>query len=148
MSLSQRHLDRRTAVRTLDFDRLAAALQSSSPDIVFAVVLGSGVTGVLPPGSDLDLALWIAEPSRALEALLAAIKAVESLLPDVRPDVGVLNRADPVYRFAAAGGRLLFTRDLEVWLDFFSRAAREYEYQLADYDRQRRYRLEALQNAD
>ena len=128
---------------TLDFNRLAVAVREASSDIVFAVVLGSAKGGVVEPGSDLDLAVFLTDPERAISVYDAVSRAVNALLPEVIADIGFLNRADPVYRFQAASGRLLFTRDQEVWLDFFSRAAREYEYQIADYARQLRYRLEA-----
>jgi len=131
------------ASHAVDFERLAATIRSASPDVVFAVVLGSAAEGNLRPGSDLDLALFITDISRAWAVRSAVDQALDGLLPGVPIDIGILNHSDPVYRFEAASGRLLFTRDLEVWLEFFSRAAREYEYQMADYERQRRYRMEA-----
>ncbi len=131
------------AHHVLDFERLAETIRHASPDVVFAVVLGSAAGGILRPGSDLDLGLFIADISRAWAVRSAVGQALEGLLPGVPIDLGILNNADPVYRFEAASGRLLFTRDLEAWLEFFSRAAREYEYQMADYERQRRYRMEA-----
>ena len=60
--------------------------------------------------------------------------------PGAYCDIGFLNHAEPVYRFEALRGRLLFTRNVETYLRFFSLTCREYESQLADYERQYRYR--------
>ena len=67
---------------------------------------------------------------------------MRALVADADPDIGILNGAEPIYRFEALKGRLLFCRDEERYLDFFSLTCREYESQIADYERQRRYRLE------
>ena len=147
MSLSKRHLNRRQGDRTVDLDVLGRAIRGAAPEVMFAVVLGSGADGVLHPGSDLDLALFLDDPAKSFAAQTAVLRAVDALLPDVTPDIGILNRAEPVYRFEAASGKLLFARDREAWLAFFSRAARAYEYQMADYERQRKYRLEARARA-
>ncbi len=64
MSMSQRELRKAGTERVLDFDRLSAAVQNAAPDAVFAVVLGSGGGGRLGPGSDLDVALYLANPAR------------------------------------------------------------------------------------
>lgn len=69
--------------------------------------------------------------------------ATAQVVPGVECDVGVLNDADPVFRFEALRGQLLFTRDRERYLDVYSLTCREYESQMADYERQHRYRLEA-----
>lgn len=143
MSLSKREFQRPHTGPVLDFDRLASAVREASPEIVFAVALGSGARGKLLPGSDLDLALYLDNPDQSFAAHSAVTRALDGLLPGVAVDIGVLNRAEPVYRFEAASGKLLFTRDPEAWLEFFARAAREYEYQMADYERQRQYRMEA-----
>lgn len=104
--------------------------------------MGSSTNGTVAPGSDLDLALYLThKPDLSFYANFP--EAVNTLIPNVRVDFGLLNNAEPVYRFEALKGRLLFTRDPEAYLDFFSRTCREYEMQMADYDRQLNYRLEA-----
>jgi hypothetical protein len=44
-----------------------------------------------------------------------------------------LNSAEPVYRFEALKGRLLFTRDHDFYIKFFSIASREYESLFASF---------------
>ena len=65
------------------------------------------------------------------------------MAPRAEADVGFLNRAEPVYRFEALKGKVLFCRDQETYVKFFSLTCREYESQIADYERQRQYRIEA-----
>ena len=64
-------------------------------------------------------------------------------VPGGNGEIGFLNDAEPVYRFEALKGRLLFTRDRNEYLSFFALTCREYESQLVDYERQYRYRMGA-----
>lgn len=125
-----------------DCEKLAKAVQSACPEAVFALLHGSAKDGCVNPGSDLDIALYI-DGTPTLDLYQNAYDAVRSVVANVEPDVGVLNRAEPVYRFETLKGRLLFCRDREVYVEFFSQACRQYEFQMADYERQHRYRLEA-----
>lgn len=104
--------------------------------------MGSAKDGVVGPNSDLDLALFLlTAPSLTLYETVGRIVA-SHVGAGIRADIGILNQAEPVYRFEALKGRLLFCRDEERWLDFYSVTCRLYEHQMADYARQRRYRLE------
>jgi len=142
MSLSKQHLAPNQSPVHFDPDQLGAALMSAFPGISFAFLMGSSTNGTVAPGSDLDLALYLSEkPTLSFYADFP--ETVNTLIPNVRVDFGLLNNAEPVYRFEALKGRRLFTRDPEIYYDFFSRTCREYEMQMADYDRQLTYRLEA-----
>lgn len=146
MGLSKRHLNTNPQPVEVDLEQLGRRLQDAVPQVVFALVLGSSRSGVVPAYGDLDLAVYLNE--RASLRLLASIaQTAEEGLHGVRCDLGVLNGADPVYRWEACHGSLLFVRDQETWLRFFSLTAREYEEQMHHYKRQRRYRLEAGQAA-
>ena len=121
---------------------LARALKKGCPDVQFALLHGSARDGVVRPGSDVDLAVYLAR--RPTLATYSRIwDAAATVVRDAEIDAGVLNGAEPVYRFEALKGRLLFTRSKEVYSGFFSRACREYESQMASYERQKRYRLAA-----
>jgi hypothetical protein len=141
MSLSRREAKSRQAAVTFDTGVLGAALRDGCPEVDFALLLGSARDGHIPPGGDLDLAV---NPKGGLTlALVGRITAVAQLLaPGCDVDVGCFNRAEPVYRFEALRGRLLFARDRGRFWDAFSLACREYESQMRDYERQARYRLE------
>lgn len=123
-----------------DIEKLANALQAACPNVIFALLHGSAKDGNVGPDSDIDIALFL-KGNASLELYRQAQGAVSSVIPDAEADVGILNRAEPVYRFEALKGRLLFCRDQETYLTFFSRTCREYEFQIADYERQRKYRL-------
>lgn len=125
---------------TFDVEELAHRLSDKCRKIIFALLHGSASGGEVKPGSDIDLALYLSgKPDWELYNDVMAV--VSSVAADAECDIGILNHAEPVYRFEALKGRLLFCRDMEVYLSFFSLAAREYETQMADYERQHRYRL-------
>ena len=124
-----------------DPDQLASVLEKKLSEVIFCFLMESSVSGTVKAYSDLDLAFYLSEkPSYKFYG--KAMDVVRSVVPDVRCDIGVLNAAEPVYRFEALKGKLLFTRDEEFYTAFFSRTCREYESQMFDYERQRRYRRE------
>ena len=102
---------------------------------------GSAAQGKLKKTSDIDIAVYV-EGKIDLDCYQRIYDAIDSVVPGARPDVGILNNAEAIYRVEAITGRLLFNRDIEKYLYFFSRTYREYENQIADYERQEKYRLE------
>jgi predicted nucleotidyltransferase len=142
MGLSKQYLSENKRPVHFDPAELACVLRENLPEVDFCFLMGSAAGGTVAVGSDLDLAFYLkGKPS--FEFFGRAAEAVRKLMPDVHCDTGILNNAEPVYRFEALKGRLLFTRDQESYLTFFSRTCREYESQMFDYERQRRYRREA-----
>lgn len=144
MSLSHTILGQDREPLIFRTDLLATHLEQRLPEAIFGLLMGSAAGGFVAPGSDLDLAFFL----RTLPAELAFYERVEVAVADLLPatvrcDIGILNRAEPVYRFEALKGRLLFVRDRDTYATFFSRTCREYESQMASYERQRVYRLEA-----
>ncbi len=143
MGLAHRHLNTHQEAVRFDPAALGARLEENLPEAVFCLLMGSASEGLVAPGSDLDLAFYLSG-SRSLEFYLKVQEAAEAVVPGVRCDVGVLNGCEPVYRFEALKGRLIFCRDPETYQGFFSLTCREYESQMASYARQHRYRMEAL----
>lgn len=141
MSLSKRELSGRGKSIVLDFDLLSRDLKCTCPHIVFALVLGSAAGGHIEAGSDLDIAVFLDEKP-TLKIVGNVVETVEKHAPGVEVDLGILNGNEPVYRFEALKGRLLFTVDQDEWLGFFSLTCREYEHWMYHYEKQRRYRLE------
>ncbi|MBN1556401.1 MAG: nucleotidyltransferase domain-containing protein [Phycisphaerae bacterium] len=132
-------------IMNFDVEQLAAVLETACPEAIFALLHGSAKDGRVGPGSDIDIALYL-EGESNLDLYRRAQEAVDSVCSEAEADIGILNRAEPVYRFEALRGRLLFCRDRETYLTFFTRTSREYELQMADYERQRNYRLAAARN--
>lgn len=123
----------------IDTDELATRLAENCPEIVFALLHGSAAHGSAGPRSDVDLALYLNRPpSFDLYQRVSAV--VEQLVPHAEPDIGVLNDADVVYRFEALKGKLLFARNPETYASFYSLTCRQYEHQMASYQRQHLYR--------
>ncbi len=143
MGLSKKYLSTNTEPVAFSPERLAEEMQKNMPMVIFAYLIGSATKScVVEPGSDLDLALYISgKPSLELYERCAVV--CEECVGNVRCDVGILNNAEPVYRFEALKGRLLFTRDTDAWLNFYSKACREYESWMFHYEKQHRYRQEA-----
>ena len=107
-----------------------------------AFLLGSARDGNAEPGSDIDLAVLLG--GRATFDLYVRLQdAVASIAPGPHCDIGVLDGAEPVYRYETLKGRLLLAKDPEAFLSFYSLACREYEAQMHDYARQLRYRTGA-----
>ena len=143
MGLSKRYLDTNTEAVRFSKEILADCLQEKLPGVVFAYLLGSSAAEQqVKPYSDLDIALYLSG-KRDISLLSTVQEICEECVGPVRCDVGFLNSAEPVYRFEALKGSLLFTRDMETWLRFYSVTCREYESQMFHYEKQRRYRLEA-----
>lgn len=123
-------------------EKLSDALKTACPDVLFALLHGSAKDGRVNPGSDIDIALYI-DGKATLELYASAADAVHQICPEAEPDIGILNNTEPIYRFEALKGKLLFNRDMETYLQFFSLTCREYESQIADYERQHKYRVQA-----
>jgi len=142
MSISKRYLDRNTEPVSFDVQALGRVLEENCSEVVFGYLMGSSVSGTVRPHSDVDIAFFVSGAA-GLDFYDRVNETCRSILGDIRVDIGILNHAEPVYRFEALKGKLLFTRDQERWLTFYSVTCREYEHQHFHYDRQRRYRLEA-----
>lgn len=126
---------------TFSLEALAAALEGCSREIVFAFVFGSSKDGVVRPGGDLDVAVFL-KGKMTLELYLAMVDAVEKVVSGVKCDLGVLNSFEPIYGFEVLKGKLLFCCDEAEYASYYSLICRKYEFQMADYERQLKYRLE------
>ncbi len=130
-----------------DIDKLSDSLSEKCPEVVFALLHGSAQNGFVEKSSDIDIAVYT--NGKANFSLYQRLyDTVASVVPQAEGDIGILNNAEAVYRFEALKGKLLFSRDVEKFLEFFSFTCREYENQIADYERQHKYRLEAKNPGD
>jgi len=140
MPLSKHHIDTQETEIPVDFDGIKSLLESEYPQVVFALIMGSASEGTIAKKADLDLAVYL-EKKVGWAVLSSVMQSVGDLHKGVRCDLGVLNNAEPIYRYEAIKGRLLFTRDQERWLTFYSVTCREYETQMFHYQKQLQYRL-------
>jgi predicted nucleotidyltransferase len=127
--------------KPIDLPRLATIL-GDIESIKFAMLFGSARDGIVCAGSDLDVAVSLAEPdTENIDVLLQIVGRVEEAL-GITCDLTVLNTAGPVLRHEALKGRILFVRpDREDdFVEFYVRTCAEYEDLMASYTRQLAYR--------
>ena len=141
MSLSKREFNKGKLATSFDPVAVGAALHDECLEVDFAILMGSGRDGKIPPGGDLDLAVGL-RGRLSFDLYQWITQVVGRVVPGIDIDLGHFDRAEPVYRFEALKGRLLFTRNQERFFSAFSLACREYESQMRDYERQANYRLE------
>jgi len=128
-------------VKRIDVQRLAAVLEDIE-DIEYAMVFGSAQDGVVHAGSDLDVAVSLAQTNGlAIDHLALIAGKIEDAFA-VSCDLVVLNTAGPVLRHEALKGRILFVRPAyeEDFSEFYVRTCAEYEDLMAWRTRQLAYR--------
>jgi predicted nucleotidyltransferase len=124
--------------RTVDWEKLRP-IWESEPNVVAAWAFGSARDGLLRPGSDVDIGVLMARQPTFDEQLDLLGRLQDTLSLD-EVDLVVLNEANPILRFEAVSGRRLFIRDLSAMAEFVSLTAREYEDEMAQYERALRRR--------
>ena len=128
-------------VKRIDMQRLAAVLEGIE-DIAYAMIFGSAQDGVVHAGSDLDVAVWLAQADgQTIDRLAQIVGKIEDTLA-VSCDLAVLNTAGPVLRHEALQGRVLFVRPAceDDFSEFYVRTCAEYEDLMAWRTRQLAYR--------
>jgi predicted nucleotidyltransferase len=126
--------------RTIDWEATRPVWESS-PDVVAAWAFGSARDGHLRHGSDADVGVLLARRPTFDEQLDLLGRLQDALrLDDV--DLVILNDANAILRFEAVSGKRLFIRDLPAMAEFVSLTAREYEDEMAQYERALRQRAE------
>jgi len=115
----------------IDIDQLLADLArilSSRPEILFAYLHGSVLTGGNP--RDIDVAVFLRLESPAaddpIETAIELSLYVEKRIGLIPVDVKVLNGAPVAFQFAAVSGRLIFSQDEDRRVDFLASTWGEY----------------------
>ena len=125
----------------IDWERLATVL-GGIESIEYALVFGSARDGLVRAGSDLDIAVSLAQTeAQNIDRLLEIVGKVEEAW-GVPCDLTVLNTAGPVLRHEALKGRVLFVRPGRegAFSDFYVRTCAEYEDLMVWRARQLAYR--------
>jgi predicted nucleotidyltransferase len=78
----------------MDQQRLAEIAQRHGARLILQ--FGSTVSGKTHPGSDVDLAVLLADPNLSLQRHAELLHELQSLRDDAEVDLVVLNRADPL----------------------------------------------------
>ena len=118
--------------------QMAADCLAASGNVLAAWHFGSTAKANYRPGpartSDIDIGvLFVRRPS--LDELTDLRAALQNALNYDDIDLVVLNGASPILRFEAVCGRAVYTADLAARAAFVSLTAREYEDEMAQYQR-------------
>lgn len=119
--------------RTVEWSQ-ANEIWHATPNVVAAWAFGSAQAGQVRPGGDVDVAVLLNKPL-SFDAQLDLLATLQSALQFERIDLVILNDANAMLRFEAISGRRLFCRDVEKTAEFASLTAREYEDELAQWQR-------------
>lgn len=104
------------------------------PQIVAAWAFGSAQDGVVRAGGDVDTAVFTTSPL-TFDEQLDLLGKLQAVLHTDNVDLVLLNDASPIMRFEAVSGKLLFCRDVSAMAGFVSLTAREYEDEMAQWQR-------------
>jgi predicted nucleotidyltransferase len=104
------------------------------PNVMAVWAFGSAQTGEVKRGSDADVAVWGERPF-TLDERLQILDQLQAQLQFDDIDLIILNNANVILRFEAVSGRLLFCRDMQQMAAFVSLTAREYEDEMAQWQR-------------
>jgi predicted nucleotidyltransferase len=123
----------KTDPRTIDWQQ-STQIWREAADVIAVWAFGSAQHGQVAPGSDADVAVWF-EASPPFEQQLALLARLQEALGLDEIDLVVLNDANPILRFEAISGQMLYCRDRNRCAGFASLTAREYEDAMAFWER-------------
>jgi predicted nucleotidyltransferase len=121
-------------------DRVAEA-----PEVRFALLFGSRVTGGARPDSDWDLGVYLSDDLDSAERAAVRDRLVAAIEPRDPVDIAILNDAPPLLAHRALRGEKLVLRDEVAFVRFAVRtlaAAGDEAYWRELHARERRMRLE------
>ncbi|MFQ5610731.1 MAG: nucleotidyltransferase domain-containing protein [Anaerolineae bacterium] len=123
---------------SIEWER-AALVWEATPKVIAAWSFGSGQHGRVGPGSDVDIGVLMESPP-SLDERFELLARLQAALHFEDIDLVILNGANPILRFEAISGRPLFCRDADRRAEFASLTAREYEDEMAFWQRSIRSR--------
>jgi len=132
---------------SFDPNRLASEIEARFPEVLFAYLFGSAVSGSIRPEGDIDVAIWIDDMADRMELIPEITGVVESLTGGTDCDLIFLNNAGANLAFEVLQGTILFIREdvRDKHALFYSRVCREYEDNLVFMSKQLQYRGYAVQ---
>ena len=119
--------------KTIDWAKTIPVWQNI-PQIKAVWVLGSAQEGEVSEESDIDIGVYT-NPELSFVEQLELMGQLQAVLQFEAVDLIMLNQANPILRFEAVSGRLLFCRDRQAMAGFVSLTAREYEDEMAQWQR-------------
>ncbi len=95
-----------------------------NPEILFAHVFGSFIEPDIIQQRDIDIGVFIKDfhlfKALELEVRLSEglTRVINKIAPQIKADVVVINRGNTLFLRKVITGRLLFTKDEDLWADF------------------------------
>ena len=125
-----------------DPDQLALELRKQFPEVLFAYLFGSAQKGIVRPGGDIDIAVWVDENASRIDLIPKIAGVVEKCTGGVPCDLVFLNEAGDQLAFSVLQGKILFIRTevRELHASFYSQTCRDYEDTIAWMKKQLQYR--------
>jgi len=131
-------------------NNLSARLKEGVPEIRFAYLFGSSVSGTNKTTSDIDIAIYLDEEVNKLDVVSRIISIAEEILPQHLIDLVILNDAGVVISMEVLKGRLLFIRNdsEDFHAGFYTLTCRKYEDHMILLKKQLKYRGHEVQWGD
>mgnify|MGYP003979749821 CR=1 FL=1 len=126
------------SVRLIDFNTLSESFREAVPEIAFAGVYGSSSDGIINPGSDIDIAVYLKEKNYSVVSRI--LEVLDSQYPGIKTDLTLLNDAGIILRFEVLKGKFFLINDWDLYAWFYSLTCREYEDEIWWRDQQLAYR--------
>jgi predicted nucleotidyltransferase len=104
------------------------------PHVIAAWAFGSAQGGIVSDDSDVDIGVLM-DQSPSFEEQVDLLTRLQKAIQIEEVDLIILNNANPHLRFEAISGKLLFCRDPSRKAAFVSLTAREYEDEMAFWQR-------------
>ena len=124
----------------INIPSIATAIKNGFPEIPFAHIFGSSASGMVKPGSDIDIAIWYngSDPFYKVKVL----ETLEPIVNNIPVDIVNIINANPLLAHEALAGNILFVREDQKsnYASFYSKVAAEYEDKLYWIHKQLQYR--------
>lgn len=128
--------------KKINIQQLSNDIEANCPYVQFAYLFGSSQNGEVKEGSDMDIAVYVDDTSKKIDAIPQITGIVEKQCGGIDVDIVFLNSAETLLAFEVLKGRRLFVREdaKELLAGFYSLTCREYESEIFWRKKQLEYR--------
>jgi len=129
-------------MKTVSSDEIARILDPVE-GLSFTFYFGSSVSGIVPRGSDVDIAVYF-KTIQDLDARCEIIGRLQDGLAFEKVDLTVLNTAPVFLTFEALKGKMVLCKDRESYETFFSYTCRMYEDEMIRMEKASGYKIPVI----
>jgi len=121
---------------------LSRKLKENIPEILFAYLFGSFISGTVKTDSDIDIAVYLAPGKKTFETISHILGVIEDILPLRQIDMVLLNDAGIIISMEALKGKLLLVREdaWDFYTGYYALTCRVYEDHMFWMKKQLKYR--------